>query len=546
MHSRRIGVLAVVIVLAPLGFRIAHADDFCVGLGQGSTHGSVQAAIDEAQANGPGEDSVYISRELLHNAQQLTIASQNLALVGVFDCELLSPGSRVPINGDNTHSVFTITGSGNETVRMRDLRISSGGADDGYGGGIDQRGGVNLSLEAVTVSGNSSGFGGGIHVENALGGSSGIVYLLPGTVIEQNAAAINGGGIHAQGGRIRMHASDTVVRNNDAGNGGGGVALFNGELSVARYVDSAVNGSATGALIQGNRAGAGGGVLVSGSSAYLFANELIVDGNSATGGAGGILADGGAYVGFQRDYANPQFAFNCAQPTGCNRISNNSVPDNVDGGGIELRGGARAFLYQTVLRGNRARNGSTGKVASGSTLTIEGALIYGNTCVPPVGMGCTHLEIESGTASVRYTTFGTHSPGGNLVAKRQFANLNLFSSLFLTQYAVLVYGANSEYRLDCLIGPFGGGIAPPGPTVTRLSYVADVGVVDAAAGDFRLRSDSPAVDYCDSTLAPANVRDLALASRGNDATAQNQFGPYDMGAFEYYIPVDALFKDGFE
>jgi hypothetical protein len=161
-------------------------------------------------------------------------------------------------------------------------------------------------------------------------------------------------------------------------------------------------------------------------------------------------------------------------------------------------------------------------------------------------MGCSHIELSAGTANIRYTTFGSNIPAGNLVVKRQSSLLNLFSSIFSSQYAVLVYGPPSEYRLDCLLGPFGGGIAPPGATVTRVSYVGTLGFVDAAADDFRLLPNSPAVDYCDATLAPPNVGDLALAARGYDALGLELYGQYDLGAYEYYPPVDALFKDSFE
>lgn len=533
-----------VLALALLASGPAVGEDFCVGQGPGATHATLQAAFDTTRFNGPAEDTVYVSLELTYESQQLLVVRQNLYIVGVTDCASLAE-SVVQIDGDGEHSVFTITALNDETVRMRNLRIGGGG-DDGTGGGIDQRGRVNLVLDAVTVAGNGSTQGGGIYIQNALGANSGIVTLLPGTVIEQNTASTYGGGILADGGRVRMHASDTVIRDNIAGVGGGGVAVTAGELSVGRFVATAANGSATGALIQGNSAGSGGGVLVAGVNSYLFANELIVNGNAATTTGGGIYADNGAYVGFQRDSADPQSAFNCTALAGCNRISNNSVPDLADGGGIALTRGARAYLYQSVLKGNRARYGSVALVESGSTLNLEGDLITGNTCVRPQGLGCSHIEVSSGTANIRYSTFGDNAPPPNVVVKRQSALINVFSTIFSAQYAVLVYGPTSEYRLDCIVAPFGGGPAPDGPTVTRVMNTGNLGFVDFATDDYRLLPTSAAVDYCDATLAVPNVADLALAGRGYNGPSIELYGTYDLGAFEYYPPVDALFKDGFE
>ena len=145
----------------------AVGDEFCVGLGPGATHSTLQAAIDSARFNGPEEDAVYVSLELSYEAQQLLVTRQNLYLSGVGDCVSLAE-NQVPIEGDGENSVFTITAINDETVRMRNLRIGGGG-DDGTGGGIDQRGRVNLSLDAVTIAGNRSALGGGIHVQNALG-----------------------------------------------------------------------------------------------------------------------------------------------------------------------------------------------------------------------------------------------------------------------------------------------------------------------------------------------------------------------------------------
>ena len=62
---------------------------------------------------------------------------------------------------------------------------------------------------------------------------------------------------------------------------------------------------------------------------------------------------------------------------------------------------------------------------------------------------------------------------------------------------------------------------PPGPRLLRGFLTAD---------DYRLREDSPAVDFSDSVAA---VRDLAGNLRGVDLPAVfDNFGPTDLGAYE--------------
>ncbi len=67
--------------------------------------------------------------------------------------------------------------------------------------------------------------------------------------------------------------------------------------------------------------------------------------------------------------------------------------------------------------------------------------------------------------------------------------------------------------------------------------------MNAAAGNLRLRLDSPAIDSCNEEVYAPVYLDLDLEQRGFDfASIPNILGPYDRGADE----VLPLFADGFE
>jgi hypothetical protein len=73
---------------------------------------------------------------------------------------------------------------------------------------------------------------------------------------------------------------------------------------------------------------------------------------------------------------------------------------------------------------------------------------------------------------------------------------------------------------------------------------------DPASDNYRIRTSSPAVDFCDDRViasrrkAPAMAFDIDLDRRGYDfPSTANFLGSFDLGADEV---VDHVFADGFE
>ncbi|MEO8011266.1 MAG: choice-of-anchor Q domain-containing protein, partial [Dokdonella sp.] len=61
--------------------------------------------------------------------------------------------------------------------------------------------------------------------------------------------------------------------------------------------------------------------------------------------------------------------------------------------------------------------------------------------------------------------------------------------------------------------------------------------------DYSLQPNSPAIDRCAAT--GSNEADVLGVSRPQDMALEDQFGPFDVGAFEFPSD-DLIFEDGFE
>ena len=534
----------------------AGAEEFCVGQNQGSTHGTLLTAIDAAESNGPEVDTIYVSTEVLHQNQQLVIANHSVTFVGVLTCDLREPGPLVPVRGNGSTSVVSIDSNDFHEVRFSRLTILGGG-DDGTGGGIDVRGSAVVFLDNTVVRNNRAALGGGIYVQRpSLGSSGGIVHLLPGSTIRNNEAEF-GGGIALERGTLRAHALNVRIENNTATVNGGGVAVLSGEFVTGKFVDTAVNGTANGVVIDGNSAGgAGGGVAVQGNTSFLFGSELIINNNVAIQGGGGIYADAGGYVGMQRDYANAPSTFNCPPSQMCSRVTNNRT-GTLGAGGALLLSASRAFISQTLVRGNQAETGGAVLATNASTLRFESSVIARNLCtrVGPYSAAnpfCTNIEIDpTSNARLAYTTLITPRSTWNNgfpehVVKRAGGLLDIFSSISDRFGVVNHYGPFSQTRLDCMLGTFGGGMAPAA-SVMRSLQVTDVRFVDVVNDDYRLAADSPGIDFCDTAQVTPTVNDIALNARGVDLPGvSGPFGTHDLGASERAVLPEVIFLNGFE
>lgn len=535
----------------------AHAIDLFVGQGPACTASSLSGAIATVMANGAGPHTIWVTNEIAHDNQSLFVSGVTLTIRGIHGCDMLDDDF-VVINGDGANSVFRITGTDNRMVTLTNLVVRGGRGTNGAGGGLNITNAVNVTLDNTIVTQNTAERGGGVYIEKAAGTAGGLLTLLPGATIENNAATQgNGGGVYAVGGRVRMHVSGTRIAANTATSAGGGIALVGGEFASYKIVEQARD-TADGAKIVSNAAGTvGGGLYVFGSDGAVMANELIVEGNTAASAGGGIYATNGARVDLRRDYSSVSMALNCPAWRECSRLSNNTVAQGAAGGyggALALASGASALVAQTIVRSNLSAEAS-GMHVRAASLDLEGVLFAGNHSVDAPTQSTAVIrtayqapEVPS-RLRVAYSTFDGNTamksngevwPANDVIAQQNTDMALHAVAFFDSPYSPTAYSA---YTDDCVVRGTGGGTGDPFGTHTRGAVVASAGFNAAQAYDFRLRATSALTDFCDASVYAPMFRDIVLVPRCTDTPAKaDTHGRCDVGAYE----SDHLFGSGLE
>ena len=201
-------------------------------------------------------------------------------------------------NTGGDYSIFTVVGG--PTVVLDGLTISNGSGTNGglYGGGIFNDYGGTLTVSNITLSGNSSDYGGGILNFGTLTVSN--------STLLGNSAGSGGGGICNVG---TLTVASSTLSGNFSGYYGGGAVNFYGTATL------------TNSTLTGNSAVDGGGAA---NGDTLVLANCTVSGNSAVFG-GGIST------------GNYSTLTNCT-------LTNNSAPE---GGGFRNVG--YATLNNTIV-----------------------------------------------------------------------------------------------------------------------------------------------------------------------------------------------------
>lgn len=519
---------------------------------------SIQAALNAAAANGPGEDTIYVTNTGTYTNLALFIGDQSVVIAGGYDtCFFGLPAAAADLSGDSFDPVISIAPSSASTlVTLRNLNIHGGGQfGTSAGGGIYVTNSVLLTIESSTIELNNAASGGGIYVDASAGYPA--VVLNPGTSVGYNYAQNLGGGIFLGGGNLYLVADQVHIDHNYVAGAGGGIAVTNGTVSVGNPDLLPARFDATGASVSTNTAGTyGGGIYAAGSGADVFANELIVDGNMAGSAGGGIMASDNAYVSMVRDYPSA-FVLQCPNALGCSRLSNNTVGAaalGTVGGALALYSGAIAEIAQTIISGNTAQDGSAAYLDAQANMTLEGVLITGNQSYDSPTYGAAPIRTSflgqgnQPTVDIAFTTFAGNyeqpTTGPNHLAEDIIAQQNTHLAIYSTAaydspYFVIAY---SSYILDCVVRPYGSGDDPQASN-TRVLRTNTPGFNNAAAGDYRLRSESALNDYCDTSAYTPSHRDLVLTPRCHDDPRKaNVYGACDVGAYE----SDHIFGNGCE
>jgi hypothetical protein len=261
-----------------------------------------------------------------------------------------------------------------------------------------------FTLDGVTVSGSTAGYGGALYA-----GNDGALEIIDST-FENNTGTVDGGAIY-----IYNHDDATIsgstFTNNEAEYDGGAI-----------YGDGVENVTIIDCMITGNSAGDdGGGLAFNQSSVVLSITDTTIDANDAGNNGGGlnVEADGPLIVNITNSTVSNNTAEASAgilfnDPDITATINNSTISANAalyGGGGVYINSGSSLTVNQSTISANSSASTSPdtggGGIALGdntSVVTLSGSIVSGNTSglvgTEDIGL---YSSLDSDTGSITAT-----------------------------------------------------------------------------------------------------------------------------------------------
>jgi len=304
-------------------------------------------------------------------------------------------GSAFTMNGGVVKNNVSGTDGGGLYILKQETVFEGGEVCDNKaadeGGGIYFNG-TNATLKKLTVSGNKAVAGAGIYIktvtsDNAEGGKDtfpGLLTVTGDTVIKNNRAEKNGGGILIIGDKAVLTMTGGTITGNYGKNAGGVLVM------------SGANMKLSGGSISGNNANSGGGVYIS-SRSFLTMNGGWVSGNSSVKNGGGfyLLASnagfyGGTITGNSAESAAGIYVAGAKVTVDGVTVSKNTAAKNggammvtvgtVTSGGVKTKHNAEVNMLSGIFDSNCGINAGGCLVqATGAVFNLKGGKITNNT-----------------------------------------------------------------------------------------------------------------------------------------------------------------------
>ena len=378
LTSRRLVRLALVSALvAPTSLGVIAGPAAAATFTVDSTVDAVDAALGDGVCATVANECTL--RAAIQEANQLGGSHTIVLPAGTYTLDIVGPGEDAAATGDlDVTADITIEGAGavstiveagfgsdaGEVDRVFDVQaggsltiegvtVRNGEVRGADGGGIRSVGTLvvldstvadNAALGPVNGVVGTNGNGGGIH-------GGGVSVTVRNSVIEDNEAADDGGGVTAAG-NAGLTLADSVVRGNTAGDKGGGVEVNNNDPAVATI---------TGSWLVGNQADDGGGISFRSDTQGTISNTTI-SGNTAG-------ADGGAIE------ANSRVILAVVNST----LSGNS---GEMGGAIESEGDTQLSLTNVTIVDNTTTGPSSAAIMNEGTVTLVNSIVADNPGAP--------------------------------------------------------------------------------------------------------------------------------------------------------------------
>ena len=329
--------------------------------------GSLRQAVLDSNASIGVRDTIDFETGLTGT---ITLTSGQMLIADTVS--ITGPGASViTISGNNNSRIFyeysplatPITATISGLTLIGGMTGDSGGAVRSYG--------EDLTLRDCTLSGNGS-------TSTRSGGALSIARdgrtLLDHCILSDNTS-FEGGAVSAS----VLTISNTIISENSAINGGGGVSVGNGKLIIDRSTIS-LNNCVT----------RGGGISQAGTTGGTITNTIISGNTTGSGSAGGGVywVSGTLYISNSSFYNNQSLGVGGAaylrEGITYAAIRNCTIHDNyarIRGGGIDALT-QNLTVSNSTVSGNRAATGGgiyvTGTFRS-TNITLQSTIVSGNT-----------------------------------------------------------------------------------------------------------------------------------------------------------------------